>query len=323
MLRIEGITQCTGVLFVQCIFGLLAVTVIRDNANLTSVPQDINVNVTDLFLQHNDLVIIDAGSFPLYPRLEKLVISRNPLEEIKSGTFDNNQKLKSFSCDWCSLRIFPVDFGPASKSLRGLGLPFGVKNITAFSQMRLERFTGLRRLSLFGVKTTDVNMIRFPISITNLGMQSMKLTTFPKLTPDLFPNLYSVGLKNNKFQEGSNFVGITKTVNSIYIESSNLHCADGVDLLPNLSILDIRNNKLETIPDLLGLPITTLYISGNSRMNCDQRMCWRRLWDRMRGPNRDFDGVTCVEPPFLAGRAMSTINPKFMHCINGRLTHSK
>ena len=253
MLRMKGIARYIGVLiFVHCLIGLLAMTVIRDKVNLTSVPQDINVAVTNLSLEYNELIIIDGGSFPLYPRLEKLYISHNPLEEMKSGTFDNNPELQSFTCDWCSLHIFPVDLGPASKSLRKLGLASGVKNITAFSQMRFERFTGLRRLSFFGVKATDVNIIHFPMSITNLGMQSMKLTTFLNLTSDLFPNLESVRLKSNEFQQGSNFVGMTKTVKFIYIDSSNLHCTDGLDLLPNLSCLEIRNNKLETIPDLLG-----------------------------------------------------------------------
>ena len=324
MLRMKSLITCIRFLILsQCIIGFLAVTVIRDNANLTSVPQGINVAVTSLFLQHNTIVTIDSGSFPLYPRLEKLFMGHNPLEEIKSGTFDNNPELQSFTCDWCSLHIFPVDFGPASKSLRKLGLTFGIKNITAFSQMRVELFTSLRRLSLYGVKATDVDIIRFPISITHLIMQSMKLTTFPKLTSDLFPNLNSVRLKYNKFQEGSNFLGMTKTVKFIYIESSNLHCADGLDLLPNLSNLDIRNNNLETIPDLLGLPIRMLYISGNSRINCDQRMCWRRLWDRMRKPIRDSGDVICVRPPLLAGSAMSSVNPKFMHCGNGKLIPSK
>ena len=189
--------------------------------------------------------------------------------------------------------------------------------------MRFERFTSLRRLSLYGVKATDVNIIHFPTSITHLSMQSMNLTTFPKLTCDLFPNLNSVRLKHTKFQEGSNFVGMTKTVKSIYIESSNLHYADGLDSLPNLSILDIRNNNLETIPDLLDLPIRMLYISGNSRMNCDQRMCWRRLWDRVREPIPDSDDVICVKPPLLAGWIMSIVNPKFMHCSNGKFIHSK
>ena len=325
MLSLTGPAACVGVLiFAQGMIGLMSLAVIRDNANLTSVPQDINVVVTSLSLQYNDLIVIHNGSFPLYARLKKLQLSRNPLEEIESDTFDNNPELRTLICDHCSLHLFPVDFGPASTSLNKLQLAFGIKDIAAFGQMRFERFTSLTVLGLFGVKVTDMNIIKFPTSITNLGMSAMKLTIFPNLTFDRLPNLKFVRLEKNKFQEGSNFFGVTEVIEGIYIESSNLHSADGLDLLPKIAVLDIKDNELETIPDLLGLPnIRKLYINGNSRMNCDQRMCWRRLWDRMREPIEDSDDVICVEPPLLAGRAMSTVNPKFMHCINGNLIHNK
>ena len=152
----------------------------------------------------------------------------------------------------------------------------------------------------------------------------MKLFVFPNLTYDLFPNLMTVGLGRNKFQTESNFVGVTETIEKIFMQSSNLHCADGLDLLPKLAVLEIHNDKLETIPDLLALPnLRRLYIIGNSRMNCDQWMCWQRLWDRVRQPFRQSDDVICVEPPLLAGHAMSTVNPKFMHCSNAKSIRKK
>ena len=129
----------------------------------------------------------------------------------------------------------------------------------------------------------------------------------------------SVALLTNKFQAGSNFVGVTKTMKEIIVESTNMYHADGLDFLPELAVLHIQNNELKTMPDLLGLPnIRKLYIKGNSRMNCDQRMCWRRLRERMREPISYPDDVTCVEPPLSAGDAISTINPKFMHYWNGK-----
>ena len=321
----NDLIKCTGILILaQGIMVLQAVTVISDNANLTSIPQDMDTAVRSLSLQYNDLSSINNGSFPLYPRLQKLFMSHNPLTAIHSGTFDHNPKLRAFLCDFCALHIFPLDFGPASKSLSKLDLIFGIQNISAFRQMRLERFTSLKRLGLYGVKTDDVNIIKFPTSITNLGLGKMRLTTFPNLTLELLPNLKIAMLEKNTFQEASNFVGVTETLEALYIKSSNLHCADGLDLLPNLAILEIQNNKLETLPDMLEIPnIRKLYINGNSRMNCDHRLCWRRLWDRVRKPLPDSDDVTCVEPPLLTGQAMSTVNPKFMHCSNGKLFHNK
>ena len=321
----NGLIKCIRILiFAQSVISLMAVTVIRDNANLTSVPQDIDVTVITLSLQYNNFSNINNESFPLYPRLQKLFMSHNPLTAIISGTFDHNPKLRTFVCDFCALHIFPLDFGPASKSLGKFDLIFGIGNISAFRQMRLERFTNLKRLGLYGAKTADVNMITFPQSITNLGLGEMKLITFPNLTLELFPNLKSVRLEKNAFQEGSNFLGMTETVEALYIKSSNVHCADGLDLLPNLAILEIQKNKLETLPDLLELlNIRKLYINGNSRMSCDHRMCWRRLWNRVRKPIPDSDDVTCVEPPLLTGQVLSVVNPKFMHCRSGKLYHNR
>ena len=308
----------------QCIIGFMALTVNRDNADLISVPQDIDVTVTSLSLTHNKFIIIDNGSFPLYRKLNELIMDNNPLEEIKSGAFDNNPELVSFLCSSCKLSLFPVDFSPASASLETLWFMHGIKNITAFSQMKLYRFTSLADLSLFGVPATEITSIKFPTSLWKLGIGGMKLAVFPNLSYALFPNLMTVGLGRNKFQTESNFLGVTETIEKIFMQSSNLHCADGLDLLPKLAVLEIHNNKLETIPDLLALSnLRRLYIKGNSRMNCDQRMCWRRLWDRVREPFRQSDDVICVEPPLLAGHAMSTVNPKFMHCSNGKSIRKK
>ena len=186
--------------------------------------------------------------------------------------------------------------------------------------MRLDRFTSLGRLTIRGLRGIDLDKITLPPSLTHLDLGHMKLSTFPNLSLARFPNLYLVNAEWNTFQKETTFSAVTEKISWILIRSSNLHSADGLELLPNLYHLHIINNKLETLPDLLKLPrLRRMFINGNSRMNCDKRMCWRRLWDRMRRPFYMSDDVTCVEPPLLAGHQMLTVNPKFMHCRNGKL----
>ena len=289
--------------------------------HLSSVPQDLNASVTTLSLEHNNITTIDNSSLWQYRNLNKLSLSYNPLQEIKPGSFDNNPKLEVFTCISCELYQFPVDFGPAFASLRTIRLKWGIENITAFSQMRLDHFSSLSRLSVRGVLGIDLDSFKFPESLTHLGMAYMELVTFPNLSIARFPNLYSVNAVGNTFQVGSNFRGVTERIGSIIIDSSNLYSAEGLDVLQNLYRIGIKNNQLETLPDLLELPkLRRLFISGNSRMHCDKRMCWRRLWDRVREPLQQSDDVRCMEPPLLVGHAMSKVNPKFMQCSDGMLS---
>ena len=185
--------------------------------------------------------------------------------------------------------------------------------------MKLNRFTSLSHLAIKGIIGVDFDSLNFPISLSSLRLGYMKLVTFPNLTFARFPNVNYINAKRNTFQEGSNFRGVTEVVEDIIVDSSHLYSADGLELLSNLRKIFIMNNNLETIPDLLPLPmLKRLYIKGNTRMKCDQRMCWRRLWERVKRPLTHYDNVICVEPPLLAGYAMSKVNPKFMQCSNGK-----
>ena len=320
--RVFLISFAAALLFHLWIIGLKALIINRDYSNLTYVPQDLDASVTTLSLEHNIITLIDGSSLWWYHDLTELFLSFNPLQEIKPDTFDNNLKLEVFKCYGCELYRFPKDFGPASISLKTIWFHWAIRNITAFNQMRLDRFTSLSQLTIRGLRGIDFDELTFPTSLTHLGLSHMRLSTFPNLSLGRFPKLRSINVARNTFQEASNFLGVTRKITWISIYSSNLHSADGLELLQNLNYLQIIDNKLETIPDLLKLPkLRRMLINGNSRMNCDKRMCWRRLWDRVRQPFYKSDDVKCVQPPLLAGHEMLSVNPKFMQCDNGKRFH--
>ena len=296
-----------------------ALNINRDNAGLSSVPQDLNVLVTALSLKSNDITVIDNRSLWQYHDLKKLDLTANPLQKIKPGSFENNPKLEVLVCLHCTLYQLPADFGPATHSLKQIWFLRGIRNATTFHQMQLSRFVNLSSVSLKGIRGINFNILNFPISVAYLGIGRMQLITFPNLSFARFPKLKTVNAELNTFQVGSNFVGVTEKIGYIGIDSSNLYSADGLNLLTNLEHLKIRNNNLDILPDLLGLPrLKALYMNGNSRMNCDKRMCWRRLWDRVKNPLQESDDVRCVKPPLLAGHYMSKVNPKFMQCSDGK-----
>ena len=170
-----------------------------------------------------------------------------------------------------------------------------------------------------GIKTNDLKTVYLPPTIIYLDIEQMELTVFPSLTSARFPNLIYLRAHKNNFQEVPNpFRNMNLKMWQIDINAANMRSTDGVETLSNLEGLSITGNHLETVPDLIELrKLWKLRIADNSRMICDYRMCWRRLWDRVRQPLRDQDDVTCVKPKFLAGNTLSSINPKFMQCESG------
>ena len=291
----------------------------RTNYGYTSVPRDVNTSVTTLDLSKNQIVYIDNTSFPLYNNIENIIMTKNPLTEIRAGSFDNNPVLQDFACNHCRLAHFPVDFGAATASLKALRLMYGLLDVHALAQVQLRHFPRLERLELWGNRVSDINWLYFPTATKFLDIGGMRLRVFPNLTASRFPKLWNLRIRANDFQDTLNpFEDMNQIVTVIDIQHSKLKSVSGVETLSNLYNFYATGNELETVPDLLGLKnLIRLKISDNSRMTCDQRMCWRRLLNRVRNPLTDEDDVTCVHPPAITGHPLSTINPKFMNCVKG------
>ena len=310
----------TVLCLISTISSTCILTVNKDNSDYTSVPQDINISVTCLSLVDNEISVIDNTSFHLYKELYQVNMKYNPLVEVKAGVFDNNPQFKHFYCFACKIASFPSDFGPATSTLEKLDVGLGLKDISVWEQLKIGQFPKLSLIYITGIRTSDINYVYLPQTLHSLHIDLMQLTVFPNLTSARFPKLGYLRAGRNQFQETPNpFLGLSKTVWMIDIKSAKLRFAGGIESLPRLHGFRIHDNELETVPDLLGLKwLKRLRIAGNSRMNCDYRMCWRRLWNRMRAPLVEENDVTCVEPPLLANKKLSLVNPKFMWCDNGK-----
>ena len=321
---ISTMERIVGVIYVYLIATVMAdeclLTIEKDSLGYKSVPQNMNISVTCLSMVKNKITILDNTSFPLYTELYKINLNGNPLVEIKVGTFDHNCYLEIFQCIGCKIAIFPPDFGPATLSLTSLRLKIGLKNIGVLEQLELHRFPKLKQVAIMGIKIMDLKTVYLPPTIIYLDIAQMRLAVFPNVTSARFPKLIYLRANKNNFQEVPNpFRGMAVKMWQIDINFANMGSADGVETLPNLVGLTISGNHLETVPDLIGSSkLRKLRIADNSRMICDHRMCWRRLWDRVRQPLQEQDDVNCVKPLFLAGNALSSINPKFMRCENGK-----
>ena len=82
----------------------LALKVTWENQALTSVPQDIDVTVTPLFLKKNNIVRITNTSLSLYAELILVDMTKDGLTHIENGAFDYNAKLEELIAQGNSIR---------------------------------------------------------------------------------------------------------------------------------------------------------------------------------------------------------------------------
>ena len=290
---------------------------------LTSVPQNVDVNVQHFKLIGNYIKEIDSTSFPLYIHLKFLDLSDNPLTHIRDDTF-RNSPLRLFYCKYCSIKSLPLEFGLDVTAMRDFTLYDGIDSSVAntiFKYPYFEAFTSLRYIGLSNLPLKDsIANLKLPASLEVWHVVSAEISSFPNLTSSVFPKLKHIIMHRNGINvvEETIWARVSDTLQSFVAYSNQFAMVANLALKPNLQRIDISDNQLETIPDLLDMIyLTELKIGGNSHMACDRRMCWRRLWDRVRAPLVESDDVICVQPPELAGLKLSTVNPKLMECDKG------
>ena len=136
-----------------------------------------------------------------------------------------------------------------------------------------------------------------------------------------FPMFTTIFLSSDPLTKisDSSLLKTTKSLKKMIVTSCDLDYVGNLNVLANVELLWLSDNKLETIPDMLnGVPrLRGLSIDKNSRMSCDRRMCWRRLWDRVRTPISSSD-VMCRQPDELVGYRLLMVNPMFMNCNAGK-----
>ena len=316
------ITWFASSLNFMCLSQLLsAEKVVLRSAKLTSVPQNITVNVTKLDLDHNKIRVLHNESFHLFKKIEQISLAWNGVWKIGNGTFDNNPLLVRFNCPGCDLKILPSSFGSAMDNINNLGFTAAFSNIGALISPYFDGFTSLERISMGFNRLTadDVNEISFPPSLQYLRLVVNRITQVPNVSSRRLPALTELHLHHNNLRNVSDsaLAGM-RNMKRLSLAQANLVALGDVSVLDNLETLWLYENSLETIPDMLGgVPkLRYLSIRDNSRMTCDRRMCWWRLWGRVRPPIQS-DEVDCVYPTAARGHRLSLISPGFMNCGQG------
>ena len=103
-----------------------------------------------------------------------------------------------------------------------------------------------------------------------------------------------------------------------FLQNNQLTSIPDISFMQNLRTLQLKNNELTTVPDLFNLPLEKLWLSNN-QFNCNQSLCWLRMWPLLK-PAVLRDDPTCVSPPTLANQSIMAISPTVLECYKVKYT---
>ena len=284
--------------------------------NITSVPQNLLPNVTELNLENNLINILDATSFDLYRGLVWLSVAHNPLRRIKDGTFDKCRRLQTLLLSKTKITYLPIPFGPSVGKLGKLDLQRAIQDRSILRGEYLSGFANLKYLDLGMNSLNGMDDIVIPLSLESLNVAGNDITTFPDFTH--LNMLKDLSIDTNPFTViSTNLFNGLSSLARLSMVSCNLSTFPDPTNLLSLRRIDLRNNNLFTVPDFLDSGVTDLRIARNPIL-CDYRMCWRRMWTWIKPLPSGFDDVTCQHPPGMRGQAIMDVSVVDIECYKGQ-----
>ena len=296
-------------------------------SNYTSVPQTLTEDVTHLVMTHSSITVLDNTSFAKYSDLQEIDLGNNDIEYILLGTFDNNPHLTKLNFGHCKIKYLPPSFGPSAPFIEELGFNAAIQsNATGIIRNQyLAQFSSLTSLGLKYVHLFTLEDIFFPRSLQILAIGHTKLVSFPNVSANRLPALKTLRIQYNAFQVIPDYIfsGMSDSLNRFDAFWCDLNFTPNFALKSNLNQIDLRGNNLETQLDLLAeLPkLKKLRLESNRRWTCDKRLCWWRLWGRVR-KEINFDNPRCMNPQWMRNFTLREINPKFMDCSDGMVWYN-
>ena len=265
----------------------------HESAGFTAVPENLNTNVEHLILSNNKLQNITVTSLANYPTLINLDVARNEIRYIHDGSFDHNPTLEYLNLNSNFLRYIPTYFSLAQNSLIHIRLWDGLEK--ELETMNFSKFLLLKTLNLGSNPLAKFDASNLPKDLDNFLLAYALLLEMPNFSI-YTPEITVIKLRNN---------------NLSYIP------ADSMLELQQLREFDIRANRLETIPDLYDRPLEKLRINDNP-LNCNESLCWVRLWARTKGVAlKSIDSAVCQSPSYFAGQMLVEVDPVQMACYKG------
>lgn len=283
-------TPCV-VLFLTC-FGTAAslecphkcvctdTTVQCTRLNLTSIPQPIPVNTTNLLLTGNDISHLSDKSFPVrLDYLAELYLSENRIEQVDPGAFYNLPRLRLL--DLSNNQIF--NFSP-----------------DAFPQNNMVQVVNLSR-SLYNFSYADVfsNLLRLSVpKLSNLSLANNDLVVLPD---DMFislSDLTTLDLRNNSLV----------SIKNVTFQNQALISLD----LRNNALKELSNGTLKEFNQIPGLQVYLLENQWVCDCNIEDMVMWLQSSDVVV----DKQNLTCTQPEKLRTTQLLQLKHSELPCTD-------
>ncbi|XP_047030917.1 chaoptin-like [Helicoverpa zea] len=221
--------------------------------------QNCLVNLTELYLNNNNITVVSESSFDAQTQMKKLDLSMNGIKIIEQYSLPlQNLQYLNIVGNALAGTIKENVFSPA-KFLRFLDLSnFNISRIENFAFVDL---TGLARLNLSNnqIETIEPNNFIGVDNMYSLDLSSNRLTNL-SINSTFLNNLKALYINDNFL---TNISGLFKKKSKLlYLDVSNNKITNlstvGANIFPNITVLRASNNKMKTFNNDNTNTLTTL-----------------------------------------------------------------
>ncbi|ELU15044.1 hypothetical protein CAPTEDRAFT_221023 [Capitella teleta] len=319
---------------------------------LAAVPGVYPTETEDLYLDSNDFKSFDSSSFPILPKLTRLVITNTPLSNMVAEDSDVKfPRLEFLDLSHNELTVVPLNL---PRSLRVLHLSYN-----RIYELRGSAFSPLKRLKELYLDHNQIRKItehsfhgenKDEVTLANLDKLSLKKNRIQTLAPKAFENLISLtalNLARNKL----NTIQYKVFHRLMDLEHLDLHGNrlssiedETLYMLKSLRFLSLKNNQLTNLPR--GIPMlewldlsynkirnissdqrtdiypAELFILAHNPLHCDCNLLWlKEMFDRREyllkhTDLRPADFIpTCTSPSRVAGQSWASLGDESFLCL--------
>ena len=235
------------VLFIMWTSVAESVKVNRANEGLETVPRNMDVRVTDLILDNNNLVTLNSISFDIYVHLTRLSLKNCETTYILDGTFDYQDNLVFIRLDECNIIQLPLSFGPSTTKIKQFNIFDGANSADIFRYPYFAAFTRLTRLVIGSLKLDPFNASIVPLTVERLRLDYSKLYAFPDFRRHSKLNILTV-IGNIISRIPQRHMDTLSALTQFRASENNLQGIPSFSHMKQLYFLEINDNKISSIP---------------------------------------------------------------------------
>ncbi|XP_033751818.1 leucine-rich repeat-containing G-protein coupled receptor 5-like [Pecten maximus] len=218
--------------------------------NLTSVPQDLPVDIRELDLRMNNISTLPDYVFKRYQNLENLRLTSNVLVEMSDNALFGLGRLRELYLDGNKLEIVPLAFHTL-ENLQLLHL-----DANHINQVPAGSFRNFRRLKSLHIEANaltsfPVDAFQYLSALEALDLSVNKIERLQNYAFSNMTNLIYLRIADNLLNEIEDyaFQGLN-VLTELLLNGNHLkHVPPAFSALPDLAIIQIEDNQIEYIPD--------------------------------------------------------------------------